>query len=877
MQRRDFLKTGLAAGSLAGAQTRPQHRIAIVLPPSDPMTAAPPVRWAIDELERALKTAGASVSRRDAVSQAAPGEMVVAAGGRKLGVAMPDSPEALAIVTTQQAGHPVVQVCGQDARGLVYALLELADRVRHSSDTRMALSVPKPIAEQPANPVRSISRMFVSDVEDKPWFNDREMWPAYLTMLATQRFNRFSLALSIGYDFIREVTDAYFLFPYPFLVAVPGFNVRATNLPDAERDSNLAMLKYISEQTVARGLDFQLGLWMHGYQWINSPKANHVIEGLTAETHGPYCRAALTAVLKACPAISGVTFRVHGESGVNEGSYDFWKTVFAGVQDCGRKVAIDMHSKGTDEKIIDVGLATGLPITVSPKFWAEHNGMPYHQADIRDEEMPKGRTATGLMALSAGARSFTRYGVADLLREDRRYQVVHRIWPGSQRMLLWGDPKWTKSYSRAFTFCGSNGVEIFEPLSFKGRRGSGLPGGRCAYADASLKTRWDWEKFQYTYRVWGRLLYNPAADPNQWNRALAAEFGPAGANMEAALSHSSRILPIVTTTHLPSAANNNFAPEMYTNQPIVETTKTRTGYSDTPSPKVFGNVSPLDPQLFSRINDFADELLKGERSGKYSPIEVASWLEGHADAAASAMKQAGGKEGAAFRRIAVDVSIEAGIGGFFAAKMRSGVLYRIHQRTGDRQALEQALRAYRGARAIWVGFAEAAKSIYVPDVTVGELPWLRGHWADRVAAMDVDIAEMEKRLESAKPSDDPRVAIAIREAMGRPKRPSAGCTHKAPARFQPNRPLELAISVEGKTASARVYYRHVNQAERFQSIEMEGAAGRYTAAIPATYLDTQYPLQYYFELRESPESAWLHPGFNADLDNQPYYVVRRAS
>ena len=95
--------------------------------------------------------------------------------------------------------------------------------------------------------------MFVSDVEDKPWYNDREMWPAYLTMLATQRFNRFSLALGVGYDFLREVTDAYFLFAYPFLLSVPGYNVRAANLPDAERDRNLEMLKFISEQTVARG------------------------------------------------------------------------------------------------------------------------------------------------------------------------------------------------------------------------------------------------------------------------------------------------------------------------------------------------------------------------------------------------------------------------------------------------------------------------------------------------------------------------------------------------------------------------------------------------------------------------------------------------
>ncbi len=105
---------------------------------------------------------------------------------------------------------------------------------------------------------------------------------------------------------------------------------------------------------------------MHGYEWANSPHANYTIEGLTAQTHGPYCRDALAALLRACPAISGVTFRIHGESGVAEGSYDFWKTVFDGVVRSGRKIEIDMHAKGIDQGMIDVALATGMPVRFRP-------------------------------------------------------------------------------------------------------------------------------------------------------------------------------------------------------------------------------------------------------------------------------------------------------------------------------------------------------------------------------------------------------------------------------------------------------------------------------------------------------------------------------
>ena len=183
--------------------------------------------------------------------------------------------------------------------------------------------------------------------------------------------------------------------------------------------------------------EFHLGLWMHGYVWIDSPNANYTIEGITKENHGAYCRDAVRMLLKACPAISGVTFRVHGESGVEEGSYDFWKTVFDGVASCGRKVKLDVHPKGIDQTMIDIALGTKLPVSVSPKFWAEHMGMSYHQADIREMEQPKpgDEFNTGLMKLSTGTRSFLRYGYGDLLREDRPWGVVHRVWPGTQRLL----------------------------------------------------------------------------------------------------------------------------------------------------------------------------------------------------------------------------------------------------------------------------------------------------------------------------------------------------------------------------------------------------------------------------------------------------------
>jgi hypothetical protein len=715
-------------------------------------------------------------------------------------------------------------------------------------------------ADQPFNQVRSMMRLFVSDVEDKPWFNDREMWPAYFSMLAENRFNRFQLAFGIGYDFLRAVTDSYFVFAYPFLLTVPGYNVRAVGLPDAERDGNLKTLQYISEQAAAHGLHFQLGLWMHGYEWANSPQANYTIEGLTAQTHGPYCRDALAALLRACPAISGVTFRVHGESGVAEGSYDFWKTVFDGVVNSGRKLEIDMHAKGIDQKMIDVALATGMPVKVSPKFWAEHMGMPYHQTAIREEEMPHGER-TGLMALSTGTRSFMRYSFGDLMREDRRYSLLHRVWPGTQRVLLWGDPLTAAAYSRAFAICGSSGVELMEPLSFKGRRGSGKTGGRCGYADTTLNPRWDWQKYLRTYRVWGSALFDPEARQESTGAELALES-------------ASRILPMVTSAYGPSAANNTYWPEMYTVQPMVD--PSHSPYGDTPSPKVFGNASPFDPQLFSTVNEFADELVKGEPGGKYSPVEVAQWLEDLAQAATTQLAQVSAPRTPDFRRMVIDINIQAALGRFFAARFRSGVLYRIHERTNDRTALEEALKMSRTAREIWARMAESTRGVYVSDLTVGELPWLRGHWIDRLPAIDADIADMAKRMPGLpQTAVEPHVKNAIAAALGHPRRGPANFSHSP----DPHLPSQDALYIELKapqTVRVQLWYRHFDQAERFQKQEMLPLpdSDRYRASIAAAYVNSPFPLQYYFEIRQGSEQAWLYPGFDATRANQPYFLVR---
>jgi hypothetical protein len=99
------------------------------------------------------------------------------------------------------------------------------------------------------------------------------------------------------------------------------------------------------------------------------------------------------------------------------------------------------------------------------------------------------------------------------------------------------------------------------------------------------------------------------------------------------------------------------------------------------------------------------------------------------------------------------------------------------------------------------------------------------------------------------------------------------CSHKPPASFRHGQQVDLALSVEGKVSAAVLHYRHVNQAERFVSAEMDGANAGYRAAIPARYTESPYPLEYYFEVHTGA-GASIYPGFAPERNNQPYFVLR---
>ncbi len=250
--RRHFLKQtsiGLGLAGLAMTEiscrtfSRDASGVTIVTFDNDAIASGVPPQWALTQLKQAFESLGVNVRLVSAVSQASAGDNVIVVacashpvaqevmGGAK--ITMPATAEALLLARGTASGRSVLLVSGNDARGLVYALLELADRLLYSDSLTTALTVNPAIVEQPHNRTRSMCRSFQSEVEDKPWFNDRSFWTEYLSMLAAERFNRFNLCLGLAYNSTPGGSpEVYLFFAYPFLVSLPEHSgVSARNLP----------------------------------------------------------------------------------------------------------------------------------------------------------------------------------------------------------------------------------------------------------------------------------------------------------------------------------------------------------------------------------------------------------------------------------------------------------------------------------------------------------------------------------------------------------------------------------------------------------------------------------------------------------------------
>jgi hypothetical protein len=812
------------------------------------------VQHGFDQLDAALHAQGFAVEH--VASPAAARGSALVLTGAAAGIAAPAPAESLAEKTLTLAGKPAVAVAGADDRGLMYALLDVSDRVGWTArGAANPFAEVHDVTESPFIRDRSLSVYTMNRAHWESRFYDERYWARYFDLLAADRFNRFLIIF--GYE-----NGGFLAPPYPYFFDTPGFDgVHMVGLTREQQQRNLAALNRLIALAHARGIAVSVGIWDHiyragvqtgGVEWLadyrDKPVPN-TVEGVTSDNLNAYTLASLKELLARVPGLDGIQFRVHEESGLKREEMDgFWRAVFEHVQQIKPGLLLEARGKGTPDSVIDTALALGVNLRIETKFWMEQMGLPFHPTHVNPRDQQN-----------------RRHGYADFLRYPQRYQMDWRLWTaGTSRVLLWGDPDYVRRYSESAQLYASPNWDVQEPLATKmeAQRPDmptfDLMPAKYRYYD------YEFERYWHFFQVWGRVGYNPQTPPDVWHREFNRRFGSAAApHVEAALHRASEVLPMIVAAVYPYSL-------FPTTRGWAERQSLGANLAD------YARNDGTDTEQFESFVAAADRIAAGGTTTKRTPDATSRWFDQTADAilaeARAAEAAIGDRRDKEFDSTVVDVKILAQLARFHARRAIAAVHYNLFKRTLKLPELLAATYTERDAVAAWRELVAIAGDRYNFDLAMGARDFdLCGHWRDELVKLEADLKDLEAQC---CPPDEATAKALVWQPVTTDPLAQLRVVHDRPASATPGRALRLVVRASDPSgiASVRVRYRHVTQFENYATIDLQptGAPETFAGAIPGEFIVPQWDLMYFVEVATKSGAGARWPDFAREA---PYVIV----
>jgi len=654
---------------------------------------------------------------------AAQGKLLIVAGSlRAFGVAIPEKPESLVIKKTEWHGKQTLLVGGSDDRGLMYGLLEVADRLGWATHKDLFSKV-QDTSESPSVADRGVVIFTMQKHQYEDRLHDENYWVQYFDTLAADRFN--SIEVKFAYE-----ANGYNCPVYPYYMDVTGFpDVKVVGLTKQEQQQNLADLHRLVRMAHQRGLRVTFGIWCHYYRFTQTwgavdhgKPAPFTVAGVTEENLVPFTLAAISQFLKEFHEIDAVQLLMMDESGLKtEQMNEFWKKIYPALKEAAPDLQYELRAKGVSDDLVKQGTDLGLKIRINTKYWAEQVGLPFFQTHVQvlDQFNRRG-------------------GYADMLKYPREYKLHWTLWnSGTLRMLLWGDPNYVRRFAATTHLGDAEGFEIYEPLATKM---AGQPHDLKPFDLLSPSSRYydyEFQRYWYFFRLFGRLTYNPETPTDEWDHEFVNRFGKdAAPYLEQGLQRASGILPEITAYCLPA--------EHY---PTTRGWPERQRQGDLPE---YVKETPSDTEQFESLEDAADDIVKGRTSPKMTPVQTSQWFAQAAKDVrrfvAEAERNAGPHPGKEFASTIVDLKILADLATYHSHRVQAGLSYLLFEKTGDLNALDDAIQHEQEATEAWAGIVHDAGDVYNFDLMMGVRKYdLSGHWRDELVKLKDGLAALKQQ------------------------------------------------------------------------------------------------------------------------------------
>jgi hypothetical protein len=842
------------------------HKISVVSIVTDKEPGVA-VLHGLTKLSGALQNKNITIEKAGSIEEAT-GEMVIVAGlGNGDGTAsqliqagghiLPQVPEALSIWKTNLQKKNVWVISGYDDRGLMYGLLDVADRIGWSKASRNPLSEVKEITEQPDVRERAISIYTMNRAYWESRIFNEDYWKRYLDVLAQNRFN--SLVVIFGYE------NGGFLAPcYPYFFDVEEFpDVKMIGITPQEQQRNLEAFKHLIKMSHDHGINFTVGIWDHiyrgGVQGGGIPGKNAapdkpvpgLVWGVNEKNLVTYNKTALAKFVKLIPELDAIQFRMHNESGLKREEQDsFWLDVFREMKKTAPNLRLDLRAKELPESVVQSAIDVGVKFRITTKYWMEQMGMPWHPTQINPEKSPR------------------RHSYADMLRYPQQYKMHWRLWNGgTSRVLLWGDPEFARRFAESSHLYDGDGYEVNEPLATKMEA---QPHDTVVFDLLNSQYRYydyEFERYWHFFQVFGRIGYNPDASPDIWNKEFEQRFGKkAGPLVEKALHQASWILPRIVASCYP-----------YSAFPMTRGWAEKQSLGDLPS---YARAAGSDLRQFANFDEEAQILIEKGETAKLLPSLNSIWFEQTSSDLNKLIKKAeqsiGKERNKEFNSTIIDLKIFSNLALYHSRRIPAAVSYRLFERTKDVAALDDAIAFERTAIDAWKQLVEAAGDYYTSDLMMGvRTADLSGHWKDELTALEKGLASLEQRKAEYKAEGKliaaPKYMLASRSNNDKLFKINHQPVVSAPV----GKPITVSVKI---TASAgvkwvRLLYRSVNQDVEYQNLPMLPSAekDKYEATVPADQINPKWDFMYLIEVMDNNKNGKIYPEFEKET---PYVIVK---
>lgn len=834
-----------------------------------------PVLHGLTKLTDALKAKNIIFEKVGSVTEAK-GKLIIITGlsageGEAAGILnsgnriVPEVSEALTIWKTKRQNKIIWVISGFDDKGLMYGLLDVAIRIGWSADSKNPMSEVKEITEKPDVKERAVSIYTMNRTYWESRLYDEAYWTRYLDMLAQDRFN--SIVVIFGYE------NGGFMAPcYPYFFDVEGFpDIRMVGLTSEQQQKNLSAFKKLIKMAHDRGISFTVGIKDHiyrgGVQGGGIPGIKNapdqpipgLVWGINNDNLISYTKAALTKFIKLFPDINGILFFINDETGLKKGELlGFATDFFQMIKEMTPKLNLYIHSKGLTDPMIQSAVDVKVNFLISPKYWMEQMGLPYHPTHINREN-----------------QFDRRHGYSNLLIYPQKYKLQWRLWNGgTTRILLWGDPEYARRFAESTHLYNGNGFDVNEPLATKmeaqpqDAKPFDLLKPQYRYYD------YEFERYWHFFQVFGRMGYNPETSPEVWQKEFELRFGKKAAPfVESALHKASWILPRIVASCYPYAC--------------FPTTR---GW---PEKQRLGDLSDYalaegsDIQQFASFDEEAKILIEGGETAKILPSVNSLWFYKTSSdinkLIADVEKAIGKSQNKEFNSTITDLNILANLALYHSRRIPAAVSYRLFERTHDVSVLDDAISYERKAIEAWRQIVAAAGNVYADDLMMGVreaefmkmIHHLSGHWKDELGYLEKGLAALEQKRGEFKAEGTVKTAPHFKVASDVNIDPQFKIIHNRVTNALLDRPITVSVKVNAPAGVkwVRLRYRNVNQEQDFKTLQMVSAGEKdsYQAIVPTEQINTKWDFMYFIEVMDNNGNGRIYPNLNIET---PYIIVK---